>query len=449
MENEVNINELRDILLDAPNETYNDIIEYIHPADILDVLHNSEKEDRLRILQRLPEEIIADIIEEEDDEDKYSLLQEFSDNKQIEILEEMSSDELTDLIGNIEDDVEVNEILQKISDENRADVEHLLSYGPETAGGIMATEFISIYDTKTVIKTLEYLQKEAPDVETAYYLYVTDKQGYLKGVVGLRDIVTASFDTHIADITNPNVISVYFDVDQEEVARKFEKYGFLMMPVIDYNNKMLGIITIDDVMEIIKDETTEDIHHLGGISEEEKVDGTLLESAKSRLPWLLVNLITACMAAFVVSCFEGTISKVVALATIMPIVTGMGGNAGTQSLTIIVRGIAIGALDKENAKRVFLKELGVGAVSGVSIGLLVAVLGMIFGGNYMFGVVTGVAMLLNMIVATIFGYLVPVILNKLNIDPALASGVFVTTATDMLGFFFFLGLATVFIQYLI
>ena len=238
-------------------------------------------------------------------------------------------------------------------------------------------------------------------------------------------------------------------MDQEEVAQEFKKYGFLTIPVVDEKNKILGIVTVDDIVDVMEEETTEDIHRLGGVDEEERVDGTLKESIKSRLPWLIVNLVTAILAASVVGIFEGTISKVVTLATFMPIVAGMGGNAGTQSLTIVVRGIALGELTGENAKRVFLKELLVGLTTGIAIGFIIAVLGFIWEGNVIFGIVIGVAMILNMMVATMAGYIVPVILKKLKIDPALASAVFVTTVTDVLGFFFFLGLATAFINYLI
>jgi magnesium transporter len=212
---------------------------------------------------------------------------------------------------------------------------------------------------------------------------------------------------------------------------------------------MLGIVTVDDIMEILKDETTEDIHRLGGVDKEEKVDGSLAESVSSRLPWLFVNLITAILAAAVVGIFEGTISQVVTLATFMPIVAGMGGNAGTQSLTIVVRGIALGELTGDNAVRIFLKELGVGLTTGIAIGAVIAVLGYFWERNMIFGLVIGLAMILNMIVATMSGFIVPVVLKKLKVDPALASSVFVTTFTDVLGFFFFLGLATIFIQYLI
>ena len=447
MKEELNEKDLLERLLNYTQEELEKKIEDIHPADVLDLLHDNE-EYFSKILKRLPDWFIAAILEEEDDEEKYEILKKFSESEQKKILGEMSSDELTDLVG-VLDEKETRDVLKKINEEDRKDVYKLLSYDPDTAGGIMATEFISIRENKTIEKTLKYLQKEAPDAESAYYLYVINKENVLKGVVSLRDIVCNDFNTKISEITNTNVISVPYYMDQEEVASKFEKYGFMTMPVVDENNKILGIVTVDDIVEVMQEETTEDIHRLGGVDEEEKVDGSLRNSIKSRLPWLIVNLITAILAASVVGAFEGTISQVVTLATFMPIVAGMGGNAGTQSLTIVVRGIALGELDKDNGMRIFIKELLVGLTTGVVIGSIIAVLGFIWERNIVFGIVIGVAMILNMMVATMSGFIVPVILKKLKIDPALASAVFVTTVTDVLGFFFFLGLATMFINYLI
>ena len=447
MKLEISKEELRNFLLHATDEQLAEMIEFIHPVDILEVIHEY-KEDEDVIMKRLPSEILAEIVDEEEDEEKYGLLSHFSDTEQMVILEEMSSDEITDLVS-VLDEAESEDVLSKMNVEDRQEVRELLSYDADTAGGLMATEFISLSQHMSVLQTLEYLQKAAQDAEMAYYLYVVDQSNVLTGVVSLREIVAHSFDTLIRDIANPNVISVPASTDQEEVARIFSKYSFLMMPVVDEHDHILGVITVDDVMDIIEEENTEDIHRLAQINEEEKVDGSLIESLKSRLPWLLINLLTAFLASSVVAVFSGTIEKVVALAAVNPIIAGMGGNAGTQSLTIVVRGIALGELTGDNARRVFFKEFGVGILSGVSIGLVVALICGVMQQNPIFGLVVGLAMLLNMAFATIAGYAVPVILKKINVDPALASSVFVTTVTDVLGFFFFLGLATLFLRYLI
>lgn len=439
MKRQITKDNLLELLLHGTEKDVRDTIDTIHPVDILDLIHE-EPQHATAILNRLPDDILADIVEEEEDEDKYALLKQFSDTRQKHILEEMSSDEITDLIGELEE-AEADEVLNKMDREDRDDVKKLLEFESDTAGGIMKTEYIRIFAKNTVKDTLEFLQKNT-DEETTYYLYVVDKENVLKGVVSLRDIVTSSFDTPMLSITNPNVISLRYDEDQEQVAHTFEKYGFILMPVVDEEHRMLGVIEFDDIMDVIQEENTEDIHHLGGVNSEERVDSTLKESFSSRIPWLIVNLFTAVLAAATVSMFEATISKVVALATIMPIVTGMGGNAGTQSLTIVVRGLSLGQLTKENAIKILLKEIGVGILSGVVIGGIVAIGAMWMESNPVFGMVTGIAMFLNMILANFAGYFIPVILEKFHVDPALASGVFVTTVTDVMGFFLFLGLAT-------
>ena len=442
MNNKINKEELKKILLSGDIEKIKKIITNIHPADILDILHEDENSIK-KLMDNLPNSVVASVIEEEDDEDdQYELLKLFSDLKQRKILDEMANDEITDLVGELEEK-EKQDILNKMDKDDKEDVERLLTFEPDTAGGIMTTEYISIRALNTVEKTLKYLQENI-EQDAAYYLYVVDFQNILKGVVSLRDIVTNSFD-----ITNPNVKTIMYNEDQEEVAKKFQKYGFILMPVVDEMDHLLGVIEFDDIIDVIQEENTEDINLLGGVDSEERLDSTVSESFKSRIPWLIVNLFTAVLAASVVSFFEGTIAQVVTLATVMPIVTGMGGNAGTQSLTIVVRGLSLGELTKENAIKIMLKEIAVGFISGIVIGILVALGSMVFEGNPIFGVVTGLAMFLNMILANIAGYFIPVILEKLHIDPALASGVFVTTVTDVLGFFFFLGLATIFLPYLI
>ena len=414
--------ELKNLILHGNKEIIKEVLENIHPADILDILHEDEDSSK-EILEHLPNEVIGDILDEEDDEELIlEWLNLFSKYKQKQILDEVSHDVITDVIGSIEDEDEKNAFLELLEDDDKEDVKQLLQYNPETAGGIMTTEYLDIH---------------------------VDKENVLKGVVSLGDIVTSTFDTPMLEITNQNVKAVYYYEDQEEVAKTFSKYGYILMPVIDEQHHLLGVIDIDDVMDVIEEETTEDMNLLGGVGSEERLDSTLVESFKNRIPWLIVNLFTAIMASSVVSVFEGTIAKVVALATISPIITGMGGNAGTQTLTIVVRGLSLGELDKENARKVLLKEIGLGILNGVVIGALVSVGAWFFAGNPWFGVVAGLAMICNMIVATLAGYFVPVILDRFHVDPALASGVFVTTCTDMFGFFAFLGLATILMTHLL
>ena len=440
-------NQILEFILENPFETILEQIDEIHPVDFLEALGEFD-DDPLIILEKLPDEYVALLLDYAEDDEKFNLLSLFSKNRQAQIISEMSSDELVDLLGTLDED-EQNEIITNMNTEEVEEVKTLLSYDPESAGGIMATEFISIKETDTVNETINYLRTMAPDSETPYYIYVVDDLDVLKGVVPLRQIIVSTPDTLIKDIMIENIISAPVDMDQEEVSHIFEKYGFMAIPVVDHNGEILGIITVDDVMEIMKEEYTEDMFRLAGLDEEEKVAGTVIGAIKSRLPWLLVNLVTATLAAKTVSLFENTIAQIVALATFMPMVAGMGGNAGSQTLTLIIRGIAIGEISYENQADILKKEIAIGIINGLCLGLVVGVLGYFWVGSLAFGFVIGTAMLLNLIVATISGYLVPVLLKKVGIDPALASAVFVTTVTDVLGFFFFLGLATVMLQYLI
>lgn len=448
MNNELTKEELKDLLINANDEDFQAIIDYTHPVDLLEAIHKLDDEDAKIILNRFPDETLGRILEEEKDEERYDFLSQFSKPRQKEILEEMSTDEIVDFVATLNEQQE-EEVLSNLNIEDLEDVKELMQYDPDTAGGIMTTEFISIRQNKTVLKTLEYLQQNGHEAEMAFYMYVVDKEDHLKGVVSVRDIITSKFDVKIEDITNPNVVSLNINDDQEVIAAIFDKYDYIMLPVVDDNNVIKGIVTVDDVIDIIQEETTEDMHLLAGVDGDEKVDSNIIESIRSRLPWLVINLITAILAASVVSRFSATIEAVVALAAINPIIAGMGGNAGNQSMTIVVRAIALNELNGENAKKVFFKELIVGMISGLTIGLLIGIGCQIVYGNFFLGIVTALSMLLNLIIATMVGYLVPVILVKLKVDPALASSIFVTTCTDCFGFFIFLSLATLVLPYII
>ena len=440
---------LKSFLLDEKNiDKIINNIENIHPMDLLDAIHDVNNDIINKILSKLPNDYLALLLDFEKDTHKYALLMKFSTTKQKAILKAMSSDEITDLIATLKPK-EKNDILNNLSLTNQAQINQLLAYPQDSAGSIMATEFISIRENKTVLKTLEFLQSNTYEADMAYYLYVTDKQGHLKGVLSLRDIISTKFEEQISTITNTNVFNVHVLDDQEYIAQMFEKYDYVMLPVVDDNNIIVGIITVDDIIDIINKETTEDIHLMAGLDKEEKIDGTLKNSIKSRLPWLIVNLITALIASLVVSYYSNTIQAVVALAAISPIITGMGGNAGNQSMTIVVRGIALNQLTKQNAKKIFLKELGVGIITGIIIGSIVGLGCYLIYSTAILGVIVTISLIANLLIATSFGFLVPIILKKCNVDPALASSIFVTTATDVLGFFIFLSLATICLPYLI
>ena len=439
--------QLRDFIIKASLDEILELTEELHPVDLLEVLQEFE-EDQKELLEKFPDEYIAMVIDEAELDEKYILLSLFSAKQKQDIIAEMSSNELADMLGNIDEEAQ-HKILDGMEEDFREEIEELLSFNPETAGGIMATEFVSVQETMTIDETLIFLRDISPNAETPYYIYVLDEQDVLKGIVPIRAILTSLPSVLLKDVMLENVATITVEMDQEEDSNIFQKYGYMAMPVVDDQDVMLGVITVDDIMEVLSDEHTEDMYRLAGLDEEEEIDGTVMDSIKSRLPWLLVNLITAILASATVSLFDATISKVVALAVFMPLVTGMGGNAGTQTLTLIIRGIALGEIDYENKKEILRKEFLVGILHGISLGLIVAVLGGLWEGSFVFGLVIGVAMFLNIVIAALSGFYVPLLLKKMSVDPALASAVFVTTMTDVLGFFFFLGFATIMIDYLI
>jgi len=446
--NSVNVEELiKKLLNENDSEKIKDIVEDIHPVDFLEILEKFEDEF-YEIIDKLPNDYLVELINEAEIEDKLEIVNKISEDRKDIVIPDISSDELVDMLEEA-DEVQKKDIFEHLDEDDKDDIKELLEYPSDTAGGIMATEFLAIDEDMTMDETIAFLRKSAPDYETPYYLYVVGKGNILKGVVQLRQIITCDSNVKIKDEMITQVISVDAYTDQEEVANLFEKYGFVAIPVTNKEtNEILGIITFDDIMAIISEEHTEDMYRMAGLDEEEEIDRGIISSVRSRSMWLSINLLTAFLASSVVGIFEGTISQVVALATFMPIVSGMGGNAATQTLTIMIRGIATGELRYENRKKVLKKELTVAIIDGILIGILIITITYIIVRNITFALIAGVALLLNILISAIGGFFVPLILKKHKIDPAIASSVFVTTMTDMAGFGIFLGLATVFMEHI-
>jgi len=298
----------------------------------------------------------------------------------------------------------------------------------------------------TVGEAITALQSSR-DVEMVFYLYIVDARRHLVGVTSLRRLLLVSPETPLKRIMTPEPISARVDMDQEEVARLVASYNLLAIPVVEESNKLVGLITVDDVIDVIKDEATEDLYRLAGVSSDERVFTPAGESLRKRMPWLIVNLATAFMAAAVVGIFQNTISAWVALAVFMPIVAGMGGNAATQTLTVIVRGIALGELTWGNSRKALNKELLVGVGNGLVVGTIAALVAWVMNGDPRLGIILALAMVVNLFVAGLAGTLIPLGLKAIKVDPALASAVFITTFTDVAGFASFLGLATLFLRY--
>jgi magnesium transporter len=420
------------------------LLQKQHPADLAQVfseLPDKERQSAFTLLAERNTKLAMEALSELDPEAGAALLRERSAEEIVKLAQELPSDDAAALIDYLPEELSatVLELLQKRP--AGGDVGDLLEYAEQTAGRIMNPKVFALAEDMTASEAITALQGSR-DVEVVFYLYVIDARRHLVGVVSLRRLLLVSPDTPLKRIMTTDLISVRADMDQEEVARLVASYNLLAIPVVDEENKLVGVITVDDVIDVIKDEATEDIYRLAGVSSDERVFTPMRESLRKRFPWLLVNLATAFIAAAVVGLFQNTISAWVALAVFMPIVPGMGGNAATQTLTVIVRGLALGELTWSNARKALLKETAVGIGNGLANGAVAGLVAWLVVGQPALGVLLLVAMIVNLFVAGVAGTLIPLGLKALKIDPALASTVFITTFTDVCGFAAFLGLAT-------
>jgi magnesium transporter len=425
------------------------LLQKQHPADLAQIfgtLLDSERQAVFSVLVERNPRLAMETVSEMGPEPAAQLLATRSAEDIAKLLQELPSDDAAALINYLPEELS-NQVLELMRPRESGQVESLLEYGEQTAGRIMNPSVFALSEDLTVGEAITALQS-ARDVEMVFYLYVIDARKHLVGVTSLRRLLLVSPETPLKRIMTPEVISVRVDTDQEEVARLVASYNLLAVPVVDEDSKLVGVITVDDVIDVIKDEATEDLYRLAGVSGDERVATPPFESLRKRLPWLGVNLVTAFVAASVVALFEGTIQQVTALAVFMPIVAGMGGNAATQTLTVIVRGIALGELSWSNARKTVFKEAAIGLGSGLTLGLAAAGVAWVTKQDPMLGLLLAMAMICNMMVATVAGTLVPLGLKALKIDPALASSVFITTFTDVVGFASFLGFATIFLRYL-
>lgn len=425
------------------------LLQKQHPADLAQVFGDLQDHERQGVFTLLVERnprLAMESVSEMGPERGALVLTGRSAEEAAKLLQEIPSDDAAALIDYLPEEL-AREVLELMRRRESGQVESLLEYGEQTAGRIMNPSVFALNEDLTVGEAITALQSSR-DVEMVFYLYVVDGRRHLVGVTSLRRLLLVSPETPLKRIMTPDVISVRVDTDQEEVARQVASYNLLAVPVVDEENKLAGVITVDDVIDVIKDEATEDLYRLAGVSGDERIATPAFEALRKRLPWLGVNLGTAFLAASVVALFESTISRVTALAVFMPIVAGMGGNAATQTLTVVVRGLALGELSWANARKALIKESIVGLGNGVVLGIVAAVVAWATKGDPMLGLLLGMAMVCNMFVAATAGTLVPLGLKALKVDPALASSVFITTCTDIVGFASFLGFATIFVRYL-
>jgi magnesium transporter len=423
-------------------------IEELHPADIAEILLELNDDNQVKFFSILSWEQAGNVLEEVDSETFIELLGILKREHKIEILDQVAQDDMVDVLAELSEEKR-KEIISLLDLEDAKSVRELLVYDEDTAGGIMTKEFITVRKDITVYQAIEDLRSKASDAETIYYVYVVDKTNSLVGVLSLRELIVNKPNSIIEDTMHEGVISVNLKTDQEDVARLVSKYDLLAIPVVDDDNKIMGIITVDDIIDVIQEEATEDIYKFAGASEiedidKDKISHRIFASVKSRLPWLVITVFGGLLSAQVIGSFQEVLNKNTVLALFMPLLAGMGGNVGTQSSTLTVRGIAMGEIHGKEILRTMFQEICVGFLVGLCCSIIVAVVSLFFvKGEIILSFIVGVAMWANMITAATIGTLVPLIFKRIGVDPAVASAPFITTTIDITGLSIYFTLTTI------
>jgi len=426
--------------LEADNATrVRELALPLHEADLADLIQLLRPDQREPLIAMLGREFNAAALSELDEGVRDQVLESMPSEKVAEALQQLDSDEAVYLIEDL-DKEDQTEILAKLPYFERVALQRSLEYPEDSAGRIMQTDLIAVPPFWSVGQTIDHM-READDLPDRFYeIFVVDPAYHLIGSVALNRLLRSKRPTTIESITDSDIRPIPVESDQEEVARQFERYNLTSAPVVDPDHRLVGVITADDVVEVVQEEASEDILRLGGVAGE-SVSDSVWETTRLRFTWLLANLVTALVASAVISVFEATIEQMVALAVLMPIVASMGGNAGTQTMTVAVRALATQDLGPVNAVRVIMRESVVGLLNGLLFAGIMAAIVFFWFGSGPLGLVIALAMIVNLVAAALAGILIPLGLEELGLDPAIASGVFVTTVTDMVGFFAFLGLA--------
>jgi magnesium transporter len=418
------------------------IVNKTHAADLAAVFRSLSVEQQRKLLEMISDIEQKGALFSELDEDTFlELIEGLEFDEIVRILESMPTDDAADIIGWLSEE-KSQAILEKMQTAESEEIEDLLRYEDDTAGGIMVPDFIALREDVTAREAIESLQKEHLDVEMPFYLYVVDEYGKLVGVSSLRQLVVVGPNTPLKEFMTTDVFSVQTDMDQEEVAKIVARYDILAVPVVDPSNRLMGIVTVDDVIDILRKEATEDILKMAGAGEEFVETKSILKSTRIRLPWLFASCIGGIVAFFIISKFESSIYKVAYLAAFIPVIMGMGGNIGTQSSTIVVRGLATGRLNVRDIWSVVFKELAIGSILGLVYGTLIGSVAQFRYSIEALAISVALAVLCSMSIAALVGSLVPMGFARINVDPAVATGPFVTTAIDIISVFFYFTIVT-------
>jgi len=435
------IDEVTEAIEQGDSVRLTQLLEPLHSADIADILEQISAGQRRAMLRLWKGGMEGEVLSELDEGLREEVMESLAPEELAEAVRDLETDDVVDLLEDL-DAPQQDEILEVLEDADRVAVQQALTYPEDSAGRLMQRELVFAPEHWTVGEAIDYLRSQQDLPEQFYHMILVDPKMRPSGYVTLGKLLSSPREMALQDITEDSFRTISVHQDEEDVAYAFNQYHLISAPVVDDDDRLVGVITIDDAMAVLDDEAEEDIMRLAGVGEGSLAD-RVTATVKRRFPWLFVNLVTAIFASLVISRFEDTIAALVALAVLMPIVASMGGNAGTQSLTVAVRAIATKDLTSANVWRVIRREVLVGLVNGLLFAVVMGLVGLFWFGMPMLGLVIAIAMVLNLVVAGLAGVVVPVMLDKMGIDPALASGAFVTTVTDVVGFFAFLGLAAV------
>ena len=431
--------------LEADDAVLKELLKEYHASEIAIILESLPQDSRDRIINILPSDLASDVLSEMDAESHPErILENLNPEKRSEIVEELDYDDATDIISQLPEEQQ-NEILLELDEEDASTIRNLLTYAEDTAGGIMNTQVLKLNGKSSKKEALDEVIRQSEEMEEFYTINVIDDDNVLLGIVSLKDIIKAKNSIKVAELIQVDFVYVLADTDQEEVAKLISQYNLTSIPVVDEEMHLLGRITFDDVIDVLEEENTEDILKISGVSEDEELAGNWREAVKSRLPWLVLNLGTAFLAASVIRYFHGTIAQLGIIAGYMTMIAGMGGNAATQALAVTVRRISLNDLTDNQAYRTVLKEFTVGLINGAVIGAIVFVFAYFYDLNPLLGLVVFLAMTGNLIIAGVAGSAIPLVLKRVGIDPAVASSIIITTFTDVFGFLLLLGMASRFI----
>jgi magnesium transporter len=419
-------------------------LDLLHTADVAYILEALPLEQRLDVWELVKVERDGDILLEVSDAVRQTLIADMDTDELLAAAEQLDTDELADLAPDLPKDV-LQELLDSLDTQNRARLQSALSYSEDAVGAIMDFDIVTIREDITLEVALRYMRRLGSLPDHTDKLFVVDRDDILLGVLPLKRLVVNDLAANVSDVMAIDAVVFHPEDIADEAAKAFERYDLVTAPVVDNNNKLVGRVTVDAVMDFIREESESDKLSMAGLREEEDFFASVWKSVQNRWAWLAINLVTAIVASRVIGLFEGSIEKIVALAALMPIVAGIGGNSGNQTTTMIVRGLALGQVASHNMQSLITKELGVALLNGLIWGGVLAIIAYGLYGNYQLGLVMMAAMTLNLLLAAVMGVMIPLIMNKVGRDPAVGSSVLITAVTDSGGFFIFLGLATVFL----